>query len=102
MCEEARQLTYAEFPLKRVWNKTLTKWTKREKGRRSVGRIYYAHPASGEKYYMRMLLNVVQGCTSFEDIRTVNGVVHTSYKAACEALGFLDDDKEWLECTNEA
>ena len=92
MCEEARQLTYAEFPSKWVWNKKLAKWTKRKKGR-SVGRIYYAHPASGEKYYMRMLLNVVKGCTSFEDIRTVNGVVHTSYKAACEALGCLDEDK---------
>ena len=60
---------------------------------RSVGRIYYAHPASGQKYYMRMLLNVVKGCTSFEDIRKVNGVVYKSYKAACEALGFLDDDR---------
>ena len=26
-------------------------------------------------------------------MRTVNGVVHTSYESACEALGFLDDDK---------
>jgi hypothetical protein len=100
-CEEARKLTYAEFPSKYVWNRGKTKWTKRKKGR-SVGRIYYAHPASGEKYYMRMLLNVVKGCTSFEDIRTVNGVVHTSYKEACEALGFLDDDKEWIDCINEA
>jgi hypothetical protein len=33
--------------------------------RRSLGRIYYAHPASSKKYYMRMLLNVVKGCTSF-------------------------------------
>ena len=49
-----------------------------------------------------ILLNVVKGCTSFEDIRTVNGVVHTSNKAACEALGFLDDDKEWIDCITEA
>jgi hypothetical protein len=37
-----------------------------------------------------------------EDIRTLNGIVYTSYKAACEALGFLDDEKEWLDCINEA
>jgi hypothetical protein len=49
-----------------------------------------------------MLLNVVRGCTSFEDIRILNGIVYTSYKAACEALGFLDDEKEWLDCINEA
>jgi hypothetical protein len=50
---------------------------------------------------MRMLLNVVRGCTSFKQIRTVNGEVHTSYKSACEALGFLDDKKEWIECIKE-
>jgi hypothetical protein len=100
-CEEARELTYAQFPSKWVWKRAQLKWSKRKKGR-SVGRIYYAHPASGEKYYMRMLLNVVKGCTSFEQIRTVNGVVHKSYKSACEALGFLDDDKEWIDCINEA
>ena len=51
---------------------------------------------------MRMLLNTKKGCTSFEDIRTVNGVVHPTYKSACQALGFLDDDSEWIECINEA
>jgi hypothetical protein len=39
---------------------------------------------------MRTLLTVVKGWTSFKYIRSVNGVVHTSYKATCEALGFLD------------
>jgi hypothetical protein len=46
-----------------------------------------------------VMLSKVKGCTSFKDIRTVNGVVHTSYT---EALGFLDDDKEWIDCINEA
>ena len=43
----------------------------------------YAHPASGEKYYLRMLLKTVKGCTSFENIRTVDGVNHPIYKSAC-------------------
>jgi hypothetical protein len=33
MCEEARQLTYAEFPSKWVWNKKQIKWTKRKRGK---------------------------------------------------------------------
>jgi hypothetical protein len=37
-----------------------------------------------------------------KDIITVDGVVHISYKEACESLGFLDEDKEWLEFINEA
>ena len=93
MCEEARELTYAEFPLKQVWKEKEKKWGKTKKGR-SLGRIYYAHTTNGEKYYMRMLLNVIKGCTSFEEIRKVNGVVYKSYKAACEAVGFLDADKD--------
>jgi len=49
-----------------------------------------------------MLLNTVKGCTSYEDIRTVAGVVHATFKEACRAMGFLDDDNEWIDCVNEA
>ena len=51
---------------------------------------------------MRMLLNVIKGCTSFEEIRKVNGVVYKSDKAVCEALGFLDDDKDCTKCIKKA
>lgn len=68
----------------------------------AVGRIYFAHPSSGERFYMRMLLNFVKGSTSFESIRTVNGVTYPTFKAACYALGLLDDDKEWIDCLSEA
>jgi len=77
------------------------KWEKRKQGY-AIGRNYYAHPTSGERYYFRMLLNTVKGCTSYEEIRTVAGVVHATFKAACQAMGFLDDDNEWIECVNEA
>jgi hypothetical protein len=49
-----------------------------------------------------MLLNTVKGCTSYKDIRTVNGVEYPTFKESCRALGFLDDDNEWIECINEA
>jgi len=29
-------------------------------------------------------------------------MVHPTFKAACKAMGFLDDDNEWIECINEA
>lgn len=99
--DEARDFTYAEFPSKWVWKNKLKQWNKRKKGK-MIGRIYYAHPASGDKYYLRMLLNTVKGPRTFEEIRTVDGVVHPSFKSACEALGFLDDDREWVECIREA
>ncbi|XP_074374103.1 uncharacterized protein LOC141714484 [Apium graveolens] len=99
--EDARELTYSDFPTRWVWNNRDKIWTRRKKGI-SIGRMYFAHPSSGERFYMRMLLNVVKGSTSFECIRTVNRVRYKTFKAACYALGLLDDDKEWIDCLNEA
>ncbi|KAJ1257558.1 hypothetical protein BS78_10G005300 [Paspalum vaginatum] len=99
--EEARELTYSDFPTKWVWKSKEKKWEKRKQGY-AIGRIYYAHPTSGERYYLRMLLNTVKGCTSYEEIRTVGGIVHPTFKAACRAMGFLDDDNEWIDCIHEA
>ncbi|VFQ68749.1 unnamed protein product [Cuscuta campestris] len=112
--EEARSLTYVEFPSKYVWNPNvriwneaeqkwiITKqWTKRKRGN-CVGRISYVHPIAGERYYLRLLLNSSRGPTCFEDIRTVNEILHPTFKAACYTLGLLNDDKEWLDAIREA
>ncbi|XP_035838923.1 uncharacterized protein LOC118486528 [Helianthus annuus] len=56
----------------------------------------------GEKYYLRMLLNVQRGPLSFKDIRTVDGVEHPTYMSACNALGLLGDDVEWVDSIREA
>jgi len=32
---------------------------------------------------------------SFEDIHTIRGVLHPTFKSACMALGLLGDDGEW-------
>ncbi|KAL4626735.1 hypothetical protein ACB092_05G119100 [Castanea dentata] len=99
--EEARELTYSEFPTKWVWHNRDKEWKLRKSGR-CIGRIYYAHPASGERFYLRMLLNVIKGPRSFEEIRTINNVVYPTFRLTCYALGLLDDDKEWHEALNHA
>src|SRR3954468_21566687 len=53
---DARRLTYADFPTQWVYNKQTKKWKPRKRGN-SIGRIYFVHPAAGEQYYLRMLLN---------------------------------------------
>ena len=49
-----------------------------------------------------MLLTKICGATSFEDIRTIHGVLHPTFKSACMTLGLLDDDGEWHAVLTEA
>lgn len=55
------------------------------------------HPLKGELYFLRMLLNVQKGCRSFNSIKTVNDIIYPTYQEACQALGLLGDDKEWID-----
>jgi len=59
---EARRYTYATFPFYYVWNKGIRKWNGR-KQRVCIGRLPYAYPNMGERYYLRMLLHIIQGAT---------------------------------------
>ncbi|XP_024963872.1 uncharacterized protein LOC112504154, partial [Cynara cardunculus var. scolymus] len=116
--QEARELTYVEFPTNFVWKLDEQRWDRREKGF-SIGRIHSVSPTVGEGYYLRILLNKVKGPKSFEDIlrillnkvkgpksfediRTVNGKTFLTIRDACYALGLLDDDKEYIEAIEEA
>ncbi|XP_057246817.1 uncharacterized protein LOC130589392 [Beta vulgaris subsp. vulgaris] len=99
--EEARAISYVEFPTRFVWKQALREWTPRNKGF-AIGRIYHVSPGSGEKFYLRTLLNFVKGATCNEDIRTVDGVVYPTFKEACYARGLLDDDKEYVDAITEA
>ncbi|XP_021991571.1 uncharacterized protein LOC110888349 [Helianthus annuus] len=97
----ARELTYAEVPTQYVWHDDTKVW-KRRFQRTSLGRIVYCNPVAGPRYYLRMLLGVVKGPRSFEEIKTVDGVVYETFKEACYAYGLLNDDKEWSDALSEA
>ncbi len=100
-CADARQLTYAEFPTKWVWHQKDKFWSRRKHGYR-IGRIVYIHPNVVELYFLRILLNVVKGPKNYTEIRTVDNIVHETFRSACNALGLLNDDKEWREALEEA
>ena len=90
---EARQSTYLDFHILWVWNHSFKIWTVRQKGS-SICRLSFAHPNYGEQYYLRLLLTKIHGATCFEDIRTIDGVLHPTFKSACMALGLLNNDGE--------
>jgi len=99
--EAARQTTYQDFPQKWVYDKKKKRWTPRQRGF-AIGRMYFASPTSGERFYLRTLLTVAKGITSFEDLRTVDGILCPTFKEACLARGLLQDDHEWKQCLQEA
>ncbi|XP_057723779.1 uncharacterized protein LOC130939707 [Arachis stenosperma] len=98
---EGRTLTYVEFPSKFVYDLQSRQWKPRRRGF-SIGRLSFVHPSTGELFYMRMLLNVQKGCTSFQSIRTVNSVLYDTFQEACSAMDFLIDDNEFVLAINEA
>ncbi|OQR81483.1 helitron helicase-like protein, partial [Achlya hypogyna] len=64
--------------------------------------MYAVSPVQAERFYLRMLLCHRRGPTSFQDIRTVDGVIYDRYKLTCQALGLLESDDEWLRCMRDA
>ncbi|XP_028110161.1 uncharacterized protein LOC114308706 [Camellia sinensis] len=99
--ENECQFTYQEFPQHFVWLKSEHRWKPREHGY-AIGRMYFASPNCGERFYLRLLLTVVKGPISFQCLRTVNNVLHETFKSACVARGLLEDDEEWIQCLKEA
>ena len=49
-----------------------------------------------------MLLNIIKGPKSYEDIRTVAGILHPTFQSACNAHGLLGNDEEWITALEEA
>ncbi|GJX77883.1 ATP-dependent DNA helicase PIF1 [Tanacetum coccineum] len=75
---DAKTLTYADIPKHYVWHE------------------------QRERYYLRMLLNVVWGVSGFEELMTVNKRICATFKEACFRYGLLHDDKEWSHVIAEA
>ena len=92
----ATELTYIDFPAFYSWQAAKHVWTRRRMPHKTdtIGRLYSAHPNSGERFYLRMLLCIVKGADSFKYLRTVNGEECDSCKNACLAFGILADDVE--------
>jgi hypothetical protein len=81
---EARKYTYQEFPQHFVWRVQEKKWAIRQRDF-SIGRMYFVPPTAGERFYLRTLLTVVKGATSFEDLRRYQGQEYLTFHAACIA-----------------
>ncbi|XP_033138010.1 ATP-dependent DNA helicase PIF1-like [Brassica rapa] len=96
----ARTLTYVQIPEFFTWNNSSKVWSERKRGT-SIGRVVTVHPASGDRYYLRILINKVKGPRSYKELRTFNGVTYPDFKSTCCARGLLANDAEWHESMAE-
>ncbi|GLV46625.1 hypothetical protein CBL_20901, partial [Carabus blaptoides fortunei] len=55
-----------------------------------------------ERFYLRMLLFHVPGATSFEFLRTMDGVVYETFKDGAFHRHLMALDDEWENCLSEA
>ncbi|XP_056845361.1 uncharacterized protein LOC108807528 [Raphanus sativus] len=96
----ARTLTYVQIPEYFVWNNSNKVWTERKKGK-TIGRIVNVHPTSGDRYFLRILINKIKGPRSYDELKTYNNVKYPDFKSVCHARGYLDNDVEWHETMTE-
>ncbi|XP_073518740.1 uncharacterized protein [Phyllobates terribilis] len=68
----------------------------------TLGRVYTVHPSNAECFYLRMLLHVVKGPTSFSDLKKVGGHVCETFTEACQRKGLLENDGHWDITLSEA
>lgn len=103
LCQDnvtARQYVYSEIPEHFVWIKG--EWATRQRFTRCIGRIYTVNPIDKERFSLRLLLLHVKGPTSFDFLKTVDGVLCTSFSEAATKMNLLDNDREWYSCLQEA
>ncbi|XP_055604727.1 uncharacterized protein LOC129752961 [Uranotaenia lowii] len=102
----ARTLLYSEVPRYYTWNKSSRNFQRRKQGQvvagyadvfstDALGRMYTVHPKNDECFYLRLLLVNVCGPTSFESLRTVDGMLCATYREACHRLQLIEDDSHW-------
>ncbi|XP_024990507.1 uncharacterized protein LOC112524786 [Cynara cardunculus var. scolymus] len=97
----ARQYLYKDFPKYYTWNASSCKWNPRKQGSMR-GRLVHANPAEGERYYLRLLLSHISGPTCFEDLYTVNGIIHPTFHKTTLERGLIETDDNLSHCLADA
>ncbi|XP_032789754.2 uncharacterized protein LOC116926943 [Daphnia magna] len=100
--DNARQHFYREIPHHYVFMKKIYSWKPRCRRSRIISRLYTVGVRQVERHCLRLLLINVKGATSFEHLRTVDGLLYATFKSAAIALNLLEDDRAWSTTMEEA
>ena len=88
--EDAHQYLYTDIPVHYTFDKRTKVWRRRRcQAAPTIGRVYQVQPTDPQRYALRLLLLDRSGVTSFEDMRTVDGQLHDTFKEAASTMGLL-------------
>ena len=91
---------YMDLPRYYTWKTNAPggpRWERRKQRDKILGRVNMV-PTGTEQFYLRILLNHIEGPTSFQDLLLYNGVLAATFKDSCVNRGLLEDDSEWDAC----
>lgn len=100
--EGCHNLIYADAPEQLTWNAGAKRWDWRRDRQKPIGRMWFVSPRAGKKYYLRLLLHTVRCPLRFDNLRSLDGIQYPTFRAAAQARGLLEDDREWHDCLREA
>lgn len=95
-------MLYKDIPKKYRWDDKHKRWVRYVRHVSSIGRLIHTSSRDPERFYLRLLLCHRRGPTSFEDLRTIDGIEYPTSKDAALAAGYLENDSEWEHCLTEA
>ena len=103
--ENVSNILYEDMPAQYTWNGKM--WCPRVNKAKlgnvcAVGRMPLLTPNYGDVFYLRVLLKHRTGIASFDELRTVDGDMKSTFYAACIALHLIDNDTMWFDCLEEA
>jgi len=106
----AKTLLYHEVPHYLTWANN--KFSRRKRGQDvdgypslknddALGKVYRVHPSQSGYFYLRILLHIVCGPTSFQHLKTMERVVKETYQAACRDRDLLENYDHWENSLRE-
>ena len=117
LCERddfAKTLLYVDVPRFYTWNASTKSWSRRKRGDKvnfngyevletlTIGRMYTVSPKQGDCFFLRLLLTVVKGPTSFKSLRCFESIELPTFRAACIAHKLLEHDNAHRLALQEA
>lgn len=95
-------MKYADTPKFFTWDVKKLTWKYRKNSSNTLGRMYNIHFSRKETFYTKLLLSVKVLPSSFEDLRSHDGVTYNSAYECAVAMGLTRSDSEWVMALEDA